>query len=330
MKSSHPVPVIAAICVAFASCSKKDIPTYRVAAEEAEEVSVSVGEPASSIDRPLRWKAPEEWVEETPGQFQTALYRVESGGSVSISKFPGDSGGIPANVNRWRKQIGLEPTDEPSGEIIALEAGDSRAMWFELHGSEESILAAIVPVDDATWFFKFTASSSSLDTGRSAFMGLLKSIEIGEKHTPPTPPGISLEVPEGWEKLPASAMRAASFRIPSSSGIDGDVSVIPLPGDAGSDLENVNRWRAQLRLPPLGSDSDPAIGKTEQGDSGEFLLTHMISEEPLFSDKRHGAITTAILRKGGFTWFFKIAGEDETLQTNRDKFDAFVRSAVIP
>ena len=329
MKPYNLSSVLVALSVLLSSCSKKETLTYRIAEEKSEEkVIVEPSEP--SEDRPLRWEAPEDWVEETPGQLQTALYNVPSGGSVFVSKFPGDSGGIPANVNRWRQQIGLPPTDAPDGEIIALEAGDSRAMWFELRGSEQSILAAIVPVDDSTWFFKFSAPSSSLDAGRSAFMGLLKSIEIGEKHTPPTPPGISLIVPEGWEKQPASAMRAASFRIPSTTGIDGDVSVIPLPGDAGSDLENVNRWRAQLRLPPLESETDPALGKMEQGESGEFLLTTITSTEPLFSENRHGAITTAILRKDGFTWFFKIAGEAESLQANREKFEEFVRSAIFP
>lgn len=328
MKHWHLISVIVACNVAFASCSKKETPVYRLAEDDAEELVA--GETQSSEDRPLRWKAPEEWLKETPRQLQTALYCVLFGGSVSVSKFPGDSGGISANVNRWRQQIGLEPTQELGGEIIALESGDSRAMWFELRGSKDSILAAIVPVDDATWFFKFSAPSASLDVGRSAFMVLLKSTEIGEKHAPPTPPGISFVMPDGWEKQPASAMRAASFRIPSTSGIDGDISVIPLPGGGGSNLENVNRWCAQLRLPPLESESDPAIGNIRQGDSGEFLFTQMVSEEPLFSGNRKGAVTTAILRTGGFTWFFKMAGENEMLRSNGKEFEAFVRSAVIP
>lgn len=328
MKQRHLFLISAAVCVGLSSCSEKETRTYRIAEDQVEERVVSDQIPPE--ERPLRWTAPDTWIEEAPGNLQTALYRLASGGSVSVSRFSGDSGGIPANVNRWRQQIGLEPTDSPGGEIIALEAGESRAMWFEFRGDEEGIFAAIVPVDGATWFFKLSAPTSSLDAGRSSFMDLLKSIEIGEKYVPPTPPGISLSVPEGWEKQPASAMRAASFRIPSASGIDGDVSVIPLPGDGGSNFENVNRWRAQLRLPPLESDSDPAIGEIQQGQSGEYLLTPMVSKEPLFSGDRNGAITSAILRKGGFTWFFKIAGEAEMLHVHREKFEAFVRSAVIP
>lgn len=323
------IAIVAALCVAFASCSDDEVPTYRVANDDDATIP-ETQEETEIASQPLRWKAPEDWNVGTPGQFQIALYNLASGATVSVSKFPGDAGGIPANVNRWRKQIGLESIAEPSGDIIALEAGDSRAKWFELRGEKESILAAIVPVGEETWFFKFNAPNDDLESGRPGFVTLLKSIEIGNKSAPLEKPGINLEVPEGWEKIPSTEMRVASFRIPSTDGIDGDVSVIPLQGDGGSDIENVNRWRAQLRLPPLESDLDPAIGETKEGESGSFLLTHMVSEETLFSDNRHGAISTAILRKGNFTWFFKIAGEAEMLRNNREIFESFVRSAALP
>ncbi len=282
--------------------------------------------PNPSAGKPLKHGKPKPL-----DRYQTALYRPASGGSVSISKFPGDAGGIPANVNRWRKQIGLEPTSEPVGDIIALESGDSHAKWFELKGETESILAAVVPVGAETWFFKLSTTNSSLEAGRPEFISLLKSIEIGDKPEALEKPGINLEVPVGWEKNTGNEMRVASFRIPAAdgeNGIDGDVSVIPLQGDGGSDLENVNRWRAQLRLPPLESESDPAIGETKQGNSGSFLLTRMVSKETLFSGDRHGAITTAILRKGDFTWFFKIAGEAEMIEANHNAFETLVRTAI--
>lgn len=316
--------VIAGFCLIFASCSDEEMPTYRVAVDDP-----TVQKQQPEIARPLRWKAPEEWEVKTPGELQTALYQLSAGATVSVSKFPGDGGGIPANVNRWRKQIGMEPTEETGGDIIALEAGDSRAKWFELGGEKESILAAIVPVGDDTWFFKLNTPSGELEAGRPGFISLLKSIEIGDKAEALEKPGINLEVPENWEKNTGNEMRVASFSIPSSDGIDGDVSVIPLPGDGGSDLENINRWRAQLRLPPLESDSNPAIGETKEGQSGSFLLTHMVSEEALFSENRHGAISTAILRKGDFTWFFKIAGEAEMIRNNRETFESFVSTAII-
>ncbi len=332
--------VVLACGSVLASCNEEKIRTYRVAADEPVEEPAAPPEaiaPAESNSGPLRWKAPDEWAEETPGQFQTALYRLGPDILVSVSKFPGDAGGMDANVNRWRQQVGLEITSDIGGEIIALEKGESRAKWFDLRGEKDGILAAIVPLDAETWFFKLSSPVAELDTWRPAFTKLLMSIEIGspaESAAPPTEPEkprIDFKVPEGWVRNEGSAMRVASFRIPvDAGGIEGDVSVIPLMGDGGTDVENVNRWRAQLRLPALESDTDPALGNKIDGASGPLLVTHMLSAEPLFSEDRKGAISTAILRVGEVTWFFKMAGDEGVVGNNKEKFESFVRSAVLP
>ena len=141
-------------------------------------------------------------------------------------------------------------------------------------------------------------------------------------------PEITLGPPAGWEKQD-DAERYASYRIPASDGIDGDVSVIRLPGNGGSTLETVNLWRAQLRLPPLENDDDSALGETTKSREGTITLTHMTSAAPLFSRNRHGAISAAILRTGEVTWFFKISGEAGMVFANRAKFVDFVRTAEV-
>ncbi len=319
------------------SCSEEGVRTYRVAADETK-VEAPVPEVAAA-SRPLRWQVPADWVRETPGQFQTALYRLGPAAVVSVSMLSGDAGGMAANVNRWRKQLGLEPAEEIGGEAIALEDGGSPARWFELRGEREGILAAIIPLEGETWFFKLNAPTLELETKRSGFMTFLKSIQIGSNAAQPDGGGatgsgglrINLDVPAGWEKNEGGAMRVASFRIPGTDGgVDGDVSVIPVPGDAGTTLEHVNRWRAQLRLPALQSENDPALGRTLDGLSGPLVVTHMVSEQALFGGNRKGAISTAILRVGEVTWFFKMAGDADGVGRNRDTFETFVRSAVIP
>src|SRR5205807_2026853 len=58
-------------------------------------------------------------------------------------------------------------------------------------------------------------------------------------------------LPPGWEVGPPSEMRVASFRVKGAEGKLAEVSVVPLPGMAGRDLDNVNRWRGQLGLAPV-------------------------------------------------------------------------------
>ena len=94
----------------------------------------------------------------------------------------------------------------------------------------------------------------------------------------------------------------------------------------GFPLENVNRWRKQLRLAPLETDPEDTI----EGASGKFIITHLVSAEPLFDNGAKAAISGAMLTKADYTWFFKMTGDSETVQENREKFEAFVRTAVIP
>ena len=56
------------------------------------------------------WDAPSNWIETDKGSIRLASYKIpylESYADLSITKFPGNAGGIEANVNRWRSQLGL-------------------------------------------------------------------------------------------------------------------------------------------------------------------------------------------------------------------------------
>ncbi len=341
------------LCFAVSlSCSEEKIRTYQVASEEKEtpqpapETTPS-SSPSPQITGKLRWKAPDTWEKQTPGQFQLELYKITDQASLAISSLPGDAGGIPANVNRWRGQIGLPSTEDVGGDVIEVESQGVSARWFELKGAEQSILSSIISLPKETWFFKLTCSTTELEAMREQFQNFLATVDMETVANPPeTPPpsesqpeastdkksGIGLDIPEGWVKSEGSSMRVASFSIPGpGNGVpDGDVSVVPLMGESGSILENVNRWRGQVKLPALASDKDPALGTEKQGVAGTFLITHMVSEEPLFEGGKKGGISTAILKRGDTTWFFKLSAEAELLEKNREAFEKFVLTAEIP
>src|ERR1051326_221046 len=69
--------------------------------------------------------------------------------------------------------------------------------------------------------------------------------------------------PAGWQQQPASGMRVGSFAIKKDDQ-HADVSIIPLGTVAGSDLDNVNRWRGQVGLPP--------IDESKLSDQGEKVM----------------------------------------------------------
>lgn len=332
------IPLIVLCAGAVLSCGEEKIRTYRVASEEAAPAVTQAAEPAAvaaAQSGQLRWEVPAGWRVGTVGEFQTAVYLLAGKAKVAVSKLPGDAGGEAANVNRWRGQIGLPAVEDGGGETLAVEGTQISAKWFDLKGESESILAAILSLPAETWFFKLNAPTAEIEASRQAFMELLGSLHMESAPAAAAPPAdgkpqIALEAPAGWVKSQGSAMRVASFSIPGDGVADGDVSVIPLMGESGSTLANVNRWRAQLRLPALASEDDPALGRKVSGAAGEVLITHMVSEEKVFDSGHMGAISTAILKVADQTWFFKLTGEAEQVARHRAEFEAFVLSAKIP
>ena len=51
-----------------------------------------------------------------------------------------------------------------------------------------------------------------------------------------------------------------------------DVSVIPLPGMAGRDIDNVNRWRGQVGLAPVSEGELGKLAETVQVGGQEGKL----------------------------------------------------------
>src|SRR6266446_3456776 len=71
---------------------------------------------------------------------------------------------------------------------------------------------------------------------------------------PTTTPALKWKTPANWKELPAGDFRVASFKVTGNDDKQADVSVIPLPGTAGGDLSNVNRWRGQVGREPVSEE----------------------------------------------------------------------------
>jgi hypothetical protein len=321
-------------CLAICSCKKEEIRTYRVAAEP--EAAAPPKEETS-----VTWRALPDWKREEASQFLTAAYSVPDLGRLTVSKLGGDGGGLAENVNRWRAQVDMKPLpdEKVAGQPMTVTGSSREMLLFNLNPDEapaeaEGIFAAVLPLGTETWYFKLTGPSTKLrEKGGEVFMAFLGGVRIaGEDAPPPAPtsaPKIQITAPDGWEASEGSSMRVASYAVKAEDGATADVSVIPLPGDSGSVLENVNRWRGQVQLPPLASADDPALGTEMDGTAGKFFVTHMVSVEPL-EDGKKAAISTAILKAEGTTWFFKITGDAALVEANREKFETFARSATFP
>ena len=331
----------------LSSCREEPIATYDVPKEDSFITTSAGGIPGPDLPRwNLTWQAPSSWETESPPP--AARYRPAEEAQVTVTRLAGEGGGILANINRWRGQGGLKPLtgESPPEPTVKVTLGDRLLSVFEIHAPENtpginSILAGILPLEGETWFFKFTAANAILEKHRSEFLSFLRSVEItpGAQPSittaPPQPenprlPELTYSSPKEWERSEGSAMRVASFSVTGADTGEADVAIVPLPGDAGSRLENANWWRKQLRLEPLETGAEEEAGQILKGRMGEFFLMHLQSSEPLLENGSKAAISAAMIKRGGYTWFFKMTGDAETVLENRDRFEAFVRSAEIP
>ena len=130
------------------------------------------------------WQVPSGWKAAGPKPMRLASFDIPDAagnGDVSISKLNGDGGGLLANVNRWRGQVGLAPleTSALAANSTALTtAGGDSGTWVELKGTDKTILGAIVARDGVSWFFKMTAPSSVAVQNREAFEKFVRSVRF--------------------------------------------------------------------------------------------------------------------------------------------------------
>ncbi len=79
-------------------------------------------EQRSAASPPLDMVVPSDWVAIAATAPVIGRYVLPSQAQVAISQFDGDIGSDLANLNRWRRQVGLPPVDTASDMIITQES----------------------------------------------------------------------------------------------------------------------------------------------------------------------------------------------------------------
>ncbi|GEP42507.1 hypothetical protein [Brevifollis gellanilyticus] len=141
----------------------------------------------------LAWTVPQGWAESsTPDPMGMRLVDLRFGpnqeGECYISLLPGPSGGLDANVNRWRSQMGLPPyTAEelaslPKKPFFNREAtfvafdGDFKGFGAEAAKTGYRMLGLINSAEQATIFVKLTGPKALVEQNAAAFDQFCQSI----------------------------------------------------------------------------------------------------------------------------------------------------------
>ena len=115
---------------------------------------------------------------------------------------------------------------------------------------------------------------------------------------------LSWSLPPDWGEEAGQGERVATL-LAGPIGRAYEVEVVRLPGDAGGPLANVNRWRAQLGLGPVGEKGLGSLVSRIPSGAGTSLMVDLSGRG---ADGRAERLLAAMIRSGGSTWFFKLTG----------------------
>lgn len=99
------------------------------------------------------------------------------------------------------------------------------------------------------------------------------------------------------------------------------MSITAFPNDVGGELANINRWRGQIQLPPIG-ENDLAAAVTRHDHNGlKFGEVDLVG-----GGAKPQRILGAWVAFGGATWFFKLMGPDTVVAKEKAAFAVFIES----
>jgi hypothetical protein len=131
------------------------------------------------------WQVPAGWQEVAAGQFLVAKFTLTGDGgataAVNVSSSPGDGGGLAANVNRWRGQLGLSPSTDISATPVDITSGKASLVDFSgtdaRTGQPSRLVGVIVSQAGQTWFYKLMGDAKVVETQKAAFTKFVQGVK---------------------------------------------------------------------------------------------------------------------------------------------------------
>jgi hypothetical protein len=148
--------------------------------------------PATTADSdlPFTFSAPSGWKSAALPTFAVAAFTVSENSpraEVTVTPLPESPGGIAANVNRWRGQLGLSPAseDELAAEVQPYQVDGQPAHLVRLTGPEDAnpqraITAAVVTHDGVNWIFALKTEAAVAQREQANFEKFVGSVKFSK------------------------------------------------------------------------------------------------------------------------------------------------------
>jgi len=148
----------------------------------------SMGMPSGSSSGAdgMTWTLPEHWTQQPDNsQMRIATFKAEHGGhtaEVTITKFPGDVGGMLPNLNRWRRQLGMPAIasldEQPlqSRTVAGVAATFVDLVVDPQDPTAQRMFVVLLPYDGMTWFLKMVGPSRFLEEQMGSYDAFVSSV----------------------------------------------------------------------------------------------------------------------------------------------------------
>jgi hypothetical protein len=129
------------------------------------------------------WTVPAGWNSTEGSAMRRASFAADGPGGpvdIAVTSFPGDVGGLAANLNRWRRQIGLPPLapGEVESAVTRHAVADKEAVLCRMEGETQATMAAIFQHDGNSWFLKMTGPRSSVAANAESFNQFVETVRF--------------------------------------------------------------------------------------------------------------------------------------------------------
>ena len=267
-------------------------PTDRIAAVQEEVLSFVRGLRPEEGD--VKWTVPPGWKEEKGGPARQASFKFGDRDpklELTVVRLPGDGGGLAANVNRWREQLGLDRATEAEVASMVRKAGEAQVV--DLIGPTRPVMGGSRPMARAPEAAPASSGDPKFDNVRSMFR---------------------FERPPHWRENPnPERPRLFEFKVDGAL-----ISFTIMGGESGGLAANIDRWRGQAGLELLGEAGINRTAIPMKFAGAEAWLVEAIG--------RDRAILGVIALSEDISMFLKLDGTPSAVAAERAVFTQVAQS----
>ena len=316
--------------------------------------------------KPFHYDVPPEWQELAPTQFR--LVNLALGPNMEAEcTLSTMAGGLFANVNRWRGQMGLGPysmenfsllpklpvlggeavfvqfdgTYSGMGQGAAKEGYRMTGLLLERPGATDVYIKLVGPVavlaGEQENFGTFVRSlhANSGDHSHSASASSDAPTKLPPNHPPVAPAtapaqnasGMAWAVPDGWTQSPSASSMRLVTLVPKGSTSTECYVTVLRVQDA---LMNYNRWLGQMGQPPIDAAAMAALETVDVLGEPVPLLAVKGTFTGMGEAEDPGQMLLGVARTlGSQSVFVKMIGPAAEVEAHKAGFIAFCESLTV-